>query len=173
MGRFKQLLIRKERGWGPRESIKLLRETILLPDGQVLVPCLEIHMAISLSCFADNETPNRWEKLTVNWLMMVHCPQACRPQPGRLEAEGWWCWLPLSSSPAHQKNAMSWSCPFWTITIKLLTTRSRSGHSFEGLSPLWHPLPGQAIKLPFLPKTLSPKFNLVSEYRGHIWLQYN
>ena len=115
-----------------------------------------------------------WEKSTVNWLMVVHCPQACRPQAGRLEPEGWWCWLPVSSSPDHQKNAMSGSCPFWTITIKLLTTPSRSGHSFEGISLLWPPLPDQAINFFFtLPKTLSLKFNLVSEYRGHIWLQYD
>ena len=147
----------------------------MLPWGKVLVPCLGIQTATSLSCFADTETLNMWEKSTVNWLMMVHCPQACRPQAGRLEPEGWWCWLPVSSSPDHQKDAMSWSCPFWTITIKLLTTPSRSGHSFEGISLLWPPLPGQAINLFFftLPKTLSLKFNLVSEYRGHIWLQYD
>ena len=54
--------------------------------------------------------------------------------------------------------------PFLTIIIQLLTTPSRSGHSFESISPLWPPLPGQAIKLFFstLPKTLSRKFNLMS-----------
>ena len=46
-------------------------------------------------------------------------------------------------------------------------------HSFEGISPLWPPLPGRAIKLFFStsPKTLSPKINSVLGYRGRIQLQ--
>ena len=46
-------------------------------------------------------------------------------------------------------------------------------HSFEGISPLWPPLPGKAIKLFFStsPKTLSLRFNSVSGYRGWICLQ--
>ena len=46
-------------------------------------------------------------------------------------------------------------------------------HSFESISPLWPPLPDKAIKLLFStsPKTLSPRFNLVSGNRGHTWLQ--
>ena len=43
-------------------------------------------------------------------------------------------------------------------------------HSFEGISPLWPPLPGKAIKLFFStsPKTLSLRNNSVSGYRGQI-----
>ena len=45
--------------------------------------------------------------------------------------------------------------------------------SFEGISPLWPPWPGKAIKLFFStsPKILSPRFNLASGYRGWIQLQ--
>ena len=50
------------------------RETIVQPWGRVLVPPQGIHITISLSCFADIDTPTRWEKLT------VCCPQARRPQ---------------------------------------------------------------------------------------------
>ena len=45
-------------------------------------------------------------------------------------------------------------------------------HSSEGISLLWPPLPSKAIKLFFFtsPKTLSLRFNLVSVFRGWIWL---
>ena len=48
-------------------------------------------------------------------------------------------------------------------------------HSFEGISQLWTPLPGKAIKLFFFtsPKTLSPRFNLVSGYKNWIWFHYH
>ena len=36
------------------------------PWGKVLFPHQGIHTTISLSYFADNETPSRWEKLTIN-----------------------------------------------------------------------------------------------------------
>ena len=41
------------------------RETIVQPWGKDLVPQKEMHITISLSYFADTETPSRWEKLTV------------------------------------------------------------------------------------------------------------
>ena len=38
-------------------------ETIVPPWGRVLVPPQGLHIAVSLSCFADTETTSRWEKL--------------------------------------------------------------------------------------------------------------
>ena len=44
-------------------------------------------------------------------------------------------------------------------------------HSFKGISPLWPPLPGKAIKLSFyFTQNSSSRFNLMSEYRGQIKL---
>ena len=59
---------------------------------------------------------------------------------------------------------MSWSCPLWTIVIKILTTVSRSGDSFESLIWLWSPLSGKLIRIFFStsPKTLSLRCNSVS-----------
>ena len=34
--------------------------------GQSLVPLQGIHIAVFLRCFANTETPTRWEKLNVN-----------------------------------------------------------------------------------------------------------
>ena len=73
VGRFKQLLTREGRGCETRE-----KQTQEQSWGTVLFPHQWIHTTISLSYSADTETPSRWEKLT--WLMMVYCPQACRPQ---------------------------------------------------------------------------------------------
>ena len=44
--------------------------------------------------------------------------------------------------------------------------------SFQGISPLWPPLPGKAIKLFFStsPKLLSPRSNSLSGYRGQLQL---
>ena len=64
MGRFKHLPIREGSRCETRE--KQAREKIAQPWGKVLVPHQQIHPTISLSCFADTETPSRWEKLTIN-----------------------------------------------------------------------------------------------------------
>ena len=52
------------------------QETIVQPWGKVMIPPQGIHITIPLSCFADTETPTRWEEL------MVCCPQARRAQTG-------------------------------------------------------------------------------------------
>ena len=60
----------------------------------------------------------------------------------------------LTTNQPIRRMSTSWS---HLITIKLLTTLSKLGHmGFEGISPLWPPLPGKAIKLFFStsPKTL-------------------
>ena len=72
VSRFKQLLIWDGRGWMQDQGKTNSQEQ---PWGIVLFPHQRIHTAISLSYFADTETPSRWEKLK-----KVFCPQACRPQ---------------------------------------------------------------------------------------------
>ena len=89
-----------------------------------------IHITISLGYVADTETPTRWEKLTVGF------PQAYRPQT-------FWKQVvddvdsQLSHHQPVRRMSFSWSCPPWTIPVKLLTTPSKLACSFEGTSPLW------------------------------------
>ena len=69
----------------------------------------------------------------------------------------------------------SWLSPLWTITIKLLTTPARWGHTVLRALALCGPLlSGKAIKQFFSTssKTLSPRFNLMSGYRSWVWLQF-
>ena len=96
-------------------------ETIMQPWGRVLVPLQGIYITISLSCFEDTETPTRWKQLT-------GCPQAREPQTS------WNQKVDDADShlPHHQpirRMSMNWSHLLWTITIKFLTTPSRSGHT--------------------------------------------
>ena len=137
-----------------------IQETIVKPWGRVLVPLQGTHITISLSSFTDTKTPSRWEKLT------VCCPQARRPQTSWNQVDDADCHL-----PHHQpirRTSTSWSrllyykTPHYPLQVRT--------HSFEGIIPLWSPLPGKAIKLFFStsPKTLSLRFNTVSGYRGQI-----
>ena len=80
-----------------------------------------------------------------------------------------------SHLPHHQlirRISRSWSCPLWTITIKLFQFGT---HSFEAIRLLCPHLPDKAIKLFFhtASKTLSLRFNSISGYRGqiqlHVW----
>ena len=107
---------------GRRRQGRNSQETIVQPWGRVLVPPWGIYITISLSCFADTETPTKWEKLT------VCCPQARRPQTiWNQKADD-----PDRHLPHHQpirRMSTSWSCPpLWTTTVEL-TTPSRSGQT--------------------------------------------
>ena len=73
-GRFKQMLIREGRGC--RDKGGTVRRTNSAALGQGPGSPSRDTQTISLSCFADTESPTRWEKLT------VCCPQARRPQTG-------------------------------------------------------------------------------------------
>ena len=62
----------------------------------------------------------------------------------------------------HQKNAPEPITPFLNNYYR--TSIFQVGiRGFEGISPLWPPLPGKVIKLSFsiLPKTLALRFNSV------------
>ena len=84
-------------------------------------------------------------------------------------------WLSLHQS--IRRMSTNWSHPLWIITVKLLTTPSRSGHLVfrAWASPLRPPLPDTSIKLFFStsPETLSLRFNLVAGCRGQIQLQFS
>ena len=93
MGRFKYLLIREGRGCRDKRGAAKL--TIVQPWGRVLAPPQGMHIAISLSCFADTAIPTRWDMLT------ACCPQACRPHTSRNQEVG--C-ADFNLPPHHQKN---------------------------------------------------------------------
>ena len=124
------------RGYG-RQG-KNSQETIVQPWGRVLVPLQGTFITISLSCFMNIETHDRWEKVT------VFCPQALRCQIG------WngWCWLPITSPPTNQENVHELIMPSLNHCYK--TSRSTlqgKTHSIEGVSPPHPPLPGKASQL--------------------------
>ena len=99
---------------------------------------------------------------------MEYCLQACRPQ-----ASGTWrltTWSPLFISPQTiRRVSTSWSCPLWTVNIKLLTIFPKWGHMVLSAWVHYGPpcLPGKVIKLPFStsPETLSLTFDLTLEHR--------
>ena len=156
--RFKQLLIREGKGGGDKG------ETVVQPWDRGLASPQWIHRTVSLSCFADTETPFRWEKIIAH--TNRETPDLMEPEGGEADS--------LSPHPQPiRRMSVNWPHPLWTIPIKLLTTRSRSGHSFKGVSLLWSPLPGKEIMLFFTtsPKTLSLRVNSVLGYRSWIWLQ--
>ena len=85
------------------------QETIVQSWGRVLVPPQGIHILISLSCFAETETPTRWEKLCA-----AH--KHVDPRPGG--TRGWWCQLPLTSPPTRQKNVHELITPLLNHSYK-------------------------------------------------------
>ena len=89
--------------------------------------------------------------------------------PDRLEPEGWWGWPCLP--PASRKSVHKLITPhnYKTSHYSLQV----GTHDFEGISLLWLPLPGKAIKLFFFNFTQkSQRFNSVLGYRGQIQLHY-
>ena len=79
----------------------------------------------------------------------------------------------MTSPPTNQKNVYKLITPSLNHYYKTPHYPLQVGpHSLEGISSLWPPLPGKAIKLffPTSPQTLSPRFNSVSGCRGRIQL---
>ena len=80
---------------------------------------------------------------------------------------------PTYSPPTHQKNVQELIMPSLNNTIKLLAIFPSGTHDFEGISLLWLPLPGKAIKLFYFNFTQkSQRFNSVLGYRGQNQLHY-
>ena len=142
------------------------QETTVQPWGRVLVPPQGIH-TISLSSSAELKPPpnGRCNFLmkhssfqreghtspTITWSQMISGLKEC----GR-------CRYP---DTYRQPHPLDYKTPHYPLQVRT--------HGFEGISPLWPPLSGKGIKLFFStsPKTLSPRFNSVSGYRGWIWLR--
>ena len=79
-------------------------------------------------------------------------------------------WLPITLHEPVRRLSMSRSHPDpWTLEDSSLPppVARRGGHSFEGTSLLWPPLPGKAI-CSTSPKTLTPWFSSVLMYRGWV-----
>ena len=90
--------------------------------------------------------------------MTVCCSQACRTSDQlELKVDDADSCLPYL---IHQKTVHVWINYYKTYYLLQVGT-------FEGISLLWPPLPGKAIKLSFStsPKSLSPRFNLALVYR--------
>ena len=93
------------------------QETPVQPCGKVLVSHQGTHTTEFLSCFADTETPTRWEKLP------VCCSEAYRRQITWKQNVD----VADSHSTHHQpirRISMSWSHPRWTTTIRLFITHA-------------------------------------------------
>ena len=113
------------------------------PRDKVLVPHPGIHLTISLSCFADTETPSRWEKLPVS---DVYCLQVHRLQTGWNQkvddADSH-----LTSPATNQKNVHDVITPSLNHYYKISHYPLQAGsYSFEIISPLWPLWPYKAIK---------------------------
>ena len=125
------------------------QETIVQPWGRVLVPPQGIQTTTSLSCFADTESPTRWEMLT------VCCSQACRPQTGwNQKVDDADSQLPHHQPIRRTYELITPSLNHYYKTVHYLPQVGT--HSSEGISLLWPPLPGKA-KLFF---STSPKLCL-------------
>ena len=150
----------KEGKQGQGSSRKEVRVT---PGVRALISPQGIYMTIPLNCSLDTETPSRWERLT------VRCPLRYRSQIGwnRLVmlTPTWPHHQPSEVPKLTMPSSLNHYCetPHYPLHV--------GTHSFKGMSPLWAPLPGKAIKLSFyFTPNLSSRFNSVLEYRGQIQL---
>ena len=126
-----------------------IRNSQRQPQGKALYP----YRRIQYLC-------RYWNPLQVEKLTMVCCPQAQRPQTS-------WTWSLMMLTPTYLTTDPSEECPWADHTLfeQLLQNFYLPSWDswFEGISPLWPPLPGKVIKLSFsiLPKTLALRFNSV------------
>ena len=105
MGRFKQLLIKEGRGWGNLQSTRNNSAALGQSPGS---PSRDIHNNI-FELFCRHWNPHQVEE--------VNCLLASTSTPHLSEPEGWWCWLPITSSSINQKNVHKLTKPSWNITI--------------------------------------------------------
>ena len=129
-----------------------------------------IHTTLSLNCFANTETPTRWEKLTACF------PQARRPR--RAGTGRMMMLTPTYLTTNRSEESTSLSRPLCTITVMLLNTATAPqppphlGHTvLRTVAHCGPPLPDKAIKVFFLTssRTRSRRINSVLGHR--CWLQ--
>ena len=157
------MLTREGRGCRDRGGVFRRKEQ---PWGRVLVPSQRIYTKNYLCTVCREWNPHQVGE--VNCVL----PTSTRPQSG---------WNQNTDDadahiPHHQlvkRMSKSWSCPLWTITIKLLTTPFWWGHTvlraFAHCGPLCL---AKQYSYSFLlhSKLLSLRFNLVLGYREQIQL---
>ena len=133
--RFKQMLTRcRDRGGVFRRKEQ--------PWGRVLVPSQRIHTKNYLWAICREWNPHQVGE--ANCVL----PTSTRPQSGWNQNR--WCWCPHTSSPTSQKNVQELNHYSLNHYYKTSYYPLQMGtHSFEGIRPLWPPLPGKAIKLFF------------------------
>ena len=135
------------------------------PWGRVLVPpARDTHNNIFELFCRYCKPPTRWEKYAAH--------KRLDPRPGGTR----WSMMPTSTylTTSHVEECPRADPPSLNHYYKTPHYPLQVGtHSLEGISPLWPPLPGKAIKLFYSTslKTLSPRFNSVLGSRDQIRLQ--
>ena len=121
----------------------------------ITASCLSLCLSLNSFCAEIQRTWASVSPDTSYWQLHqvaeVNCMLLVSMQtPDPLESEGWWCWPPLTSPLTNQKSVHKLITPSLGHCYKTPHYSLQEGtHSFEGISPLWPPLPGKAIKLSF------------------------
>ena len=93
--------------------------------------------------FCRNWNSLKWERLMIKEGMLP----TNRQTPDQLDLR---LMLIPTCLTTHPSEECPWSEPLWTIIIKLSHSLPQVGtHGFEGISPLWPPLPSKETKLSF------------------------
>ena len=154
MGRFKQLLVRKEREARQERSQVKRNSSAVLGQGP---DSSSMQTTISLNCFADTETPSRWDSV----------PGYAAHKQIDLRLVGTWklkTLIPLSIPPTNQKCIHKLIMP--SLNHKISHYSLKEGiHSFESINLLYPPLPGKVIKLSFSTSAKALSLNLALVYR--------
>ena len=96
-----------------------------------------------LSCFADTETPCRWEK----WMIIDGMLPTSTETPDPLEQEDWWCWLLLTSPPTHQNKVHELIMPSLNCYCKASHSSLQGRmHTFVRQEPAVSPFTWQSNK---------------------------
>ena len=85
---------------------------------RILLPPQGTHRTMIFELFCRYRNPHQTG--AVNWVLPTSTET-----PDRLEPKGWWCWLPLTSPPYHQKNVHELITASLNYDYKLLTSPSR------------------------------------------------
>ena len=137
VGRFKQLLIREGMNWETRERIK---RSIGVRSCFPIKGYTQLDFALVYRYW----NPFWWQKLT-----MICGPQRVDPRP--VGSEGPWCWLLLTSPPAHQKIVQELITPSLQLNFSMSSPSGDRG--LWGQEPTVSPFAWQSKEtLFFYPK---------------------